>query len=114
VHPRSPLPLPPPLLQEYSRDVFLFMFLVLLCVAAGSSLQHFKAPLLLNRPQTEEWKGWMQVGSSRPGLGTCEEPCAAWRCARQLACLSPLLAVQLNMHAPGTSNNRRLQLCPAS
>jgi hypothetical protein len=48
--------------KDYSRDVFLFMFLILTCVAYGSSRQQFKMPLLLNRPQTEEWKGWMQVG----------------------------------------------------
>ena len=52
--------------KDYSRDVFLFMFLILTCVAYGSSRQQFKMPLLLNRPQTEEWKGWMQVGSSAP------------------------------------------------
>ncbi|KXZ54075.1 hypothetical protein GPECTOR_5g181 [Gonium pectorale] len=47
--------------KDYSRDLFLFLFVILTCVAAGSSLQAFKMPLLLNRPQTEEWKGWMQV-----------------------------------------------------
>lgn len=55
--------------KTYSRDLFFFLFVILTCVAAGASLQTFKTPLLLNRPQTEEWKGWMQVGagpSSQP------------------------------------------------
>lgn len=47
--------------KTYSRDLFLFIFAVLTVVAAGTSLQSVKSPQLLNRPQTEEWKGWMQV-----------------------------------------------------
>lgn len=54
--------------KAYSRDLFIFLFVVLTSVAAGSSLQQVKQPLLLNRPQTEEWKGWMQVrGRGRQG-----------------------------------------------
>ena len=49
-------------LQAYNRDLFMFLFICLTAAAFGSSLQQFKIPLLLNRPQTEEWKGWMQVG----------------------------------------------------
>ncbi|KAF8072744.1 RWA3 [Scenedesmus sp. PABB004] len=45
----------------YSRDLFWFLFACLTAVAVGSSLQPVRTPLLLNRPQTEEWKGWMQV-----------------------------------------------------
>jgi hypothetical protein len=37
------------------------VFLVLTLVAFSTSLQPVRTPLLLNRPQTEEWKGWMQV-----------------------------------------------------
>ncbi len=51
----------PSLSQAYSRDLLAFIFLVLTCVAFGSSLQTLKSPVLLNRSQTEEWKGWMQV-----------------------------------------------------
>ena len=47
--------------KHYDRDTFLFLFLALTAVALGASLQPVRAPLLLNRPQTEEWKGWMQV-----------------------------------------------------
>ena len=50
-------------MQSYSRDVFLFVFLALTAAAFGSSLSPAKTPQLLSRPQTEEWKGWMQVSS---------------------------------------------------
>lgn len=52
---------PTPLLQSYTRDTFLFIFLALTAVAAGYSLKQHRS-LLLHRTQTEEWKGWMQVG----------------------------------------------------
>ncbi len=48
-------------LQEHSADFFLFTFVVLTAVAFGWSSTKGKAPSLLNRNQTEEWKGWMQV-----------------------------------------------------
>jgi hypothetical protein len=51
----------PSMLQTYTRDLFLFIFLVLTAVAGGYSLKQHRT-LLLHRTQTEEWKGWMQVG----------------------------------------------------
>lgn len=47
--------------KEYIRDVFLFIFLVLTIVASSYSTTQGRAPRLINRQQTEEWKGWMQV-----------------------------------------------------
>lgn len=47
--------------KEYIRDVFLFIFLVLTIVASSYSIKQGRAPTLINRQQTEEWKGWMQV-----------------------------------------------------
>lgn len=49
-----------PLVQSYTRDTFLFIFLVLTIVAFSYTLKQHRS-LLLHRTQTEEWKGWMQV-----------------------------------------------------
>ncbi|PRW50849.1 CAS1 domain-containing 1 [Chlorella sorokiniana] len=46
--------------KSYSRDVFVFIFVVMTAVAGGYSLKQHRT-LLLHRTQTEEWKGWMQV-----------------------------------------------------
>jgi hypothetical protein len=55
-------PLLPGAEKTYSRDLFLFVFGTLVAVAGTCSLSPpGRSPLLLNRPQTEEWKGWMQV-----------------------------------------------------
>lgn len=54
--------------QNYSRDIMAFIFLVLTLVAFATSMHQCKAPQLLNRQQTEEWKGWMQVLPSSPSI----------------------------------------------
>lgn len=49
-------------MQHYSRDVLSFIFLVLTAVNLWKALRAYnKGPDLLNRQQTDEWKGWMQV-----------------------------------------------------
>eukprot|EP00250_Pteridium_aquilinum_P010580 c19490_g1_i1 orf=915-2528(+) len=55
--------------KSYNRDLFLFLYLLLICASAITSLKKHveksvassKTVLYLNRHQTEEWKGWMQV-----------------------------------------------------
>ncbi|WOH13086.1 hypothetical protein DCAR_0832595 [Daucus carota subsp. sativus] len=55
--------------KSYNRDLFLFLYFMLIMVSAITSfkIHHDKSPftgksiLYLNRHQTEEWKGWMQV-----------------------------------------------------
>lgn len=55
--------------QHYSRDLFLFLYLLLVLASALTSLKKHadksaaagKSIFYLNRHQTEEWKGWMQV-----------------------------------------------------
>ncbi|KAJ7955267.1 protein REDUCED WALL ACETYLATION 1-like [Quillaja saponaria] len=55
--------------KSYNRDLFLFLYFLLIIVSAITSftIHHDKSPLsgkpilYLNRHQTEEWEGWMQV-----------------------------------------------------
>ncbi|CAI9087921.1 OLC1v1022122C1 [Oldenlandia corymbosa var. corymbosa] len=55
--------------KSYNRDLFLFLYILLIIASALTSLKKHhdksafsgKAILYLNRHQTEEWKGWMQV-----------------------------------------------------
>ncbi|XP_020091156.1 protein REDUCED WALL ACETYLATION 1-like [Ananas comosus] len=55
--------------KKYSRDLFLFIYILLIIASALTSLKKHndksafsgKSILYLNRHQTEEWRGWMQV-----------------------------------------------------
>lgn len=55
--------------KSYNRDLFLFLYFLLIIISAITSftIHHDKSPfsgrsiMYLNRHQTEEWKGWMQV-----------------------------------------------------
>ena len=65
VFPRNP--------KSYSRDVLGFIFLALTLMAGWTSLKPCRTPMLLNRQQTEEWKGWMQASFAFV-------PAASWQC----------------------------------
>eukprot|EP00887_Chlorella_sp_A99_P001183 scaffold14.g1183.t1 len=63
--------------KTYTRDLFVFLFVVLTAAAVGYSLKPARAPVLLHRTQTEEWKGWMQARAGGGGTGrrTCVRVC---------------------------------------
>ena len=46
--------------KQYSRDTFLFQFALLLVISVIFTITK-NSDRLINRDQTEEWKGWMQV-----------------------------------------------------
>lgn len=46
--------------KQYSRDMFIFIFFLLVFVAFVFTIKK-TSDKILNRDQTEEWKGWMQV-----------------------------------------------------
>ena len=47
--------------KTYDRDLFFFVFLALAAYGWYNTLSKSKTHAPLNREQTEEWKGWMQV-----------------------------------------------------
>ena len=47
--------------KSYSRDFFIAIFITLAAYGCYQTLRQSKMNALLNREQTEEWKGWMQV-----------------------------------------------------
>ena len=56
----SLFPCRPKVDKQYSRDMFVFLFFLLVFTAFVFTIKSTKDKLL-NRDQTEEWKGWMQV-----------------------------------------------------
>ena len=54
--------------KSYTRDTFFFIYGLLVVYSFSTWKREWKTPVLLNRSQTEEWKGWMQVGAP-PGRG---------------------------------------------
>lgn len=86
------------------RDLWV-VFAVLTAVAAVTSIRQAKAPVLLNRQQTEEWKGWMQVGVWS-GSGLC-------RMAANHTWFSTgaVFAISLLSNAPAVQCNPHIHCC---
>lgn len=47
--------------KSYDRDFFIFLMVIVLIFSCGTKADS-KRPSILSREQTEEWKGWMQLG----------------------------------------------------
>ena len=58
--------------KSYSRDLLGFIFVALTLVAGSTSVKPCTTPMLLNRQQTEEWKGWMQASVSGVPMTSCQ------------------------------------------
>eukprot|EP00754_Rhynchopus_humris_P008897 Rhum_TRINITY_DN13870_c0_g1::Rhum_TRINITY_DN13870_c0_g1_i2::g.65222::m.65222 len=53
--------MPPPGEKHYSRDLFWFIYAILIAYNVAHYVEKTHAANYLNRDQTEEWKGWMQI-----------------------------------------------------